>query len=60
MTTILWILIIPVFLVILGIVILDLKRWGNCRIEGCLFVGKLADNRCIKHFDSYRKNRGDR
>ena len=49
---------ILVYLVILGIVILDLKRWGKCRIEGCLSVGKLADNLCIKHFDSYRKKRG--
>ena len=58
MTTILWTLMILVYLVILSFVIWDLKRWGKCQIGACLFVGKLADNRCIKHFDSYRKTSG--
>ena len=34
------------------------ESWGKCQVGECLFFGGLADNRCIKHFDSYRKKRG--
>ena len=34
------------------------ESWGKCQVGGCLFLGELADNLCIKHFDNYRRRGG--